>query len=420
MRIGTAWMAVGICLSAAGGSACLSAAPPRRLVPAAPPDVRGEFVELSGEWKLTLNVEGNRSTWPHHRWLHWGALVENRFDSQVVLVDGSRLVGRLVAVSSTSMVIDQNRFDLVTVPRNKVAGIIVRPPVSPAARDRLEDWIERRGGRKAAVLRLIDGDELPGRDESEPELPDPLPLELVTLAWQAEGLASPIAVRLDKIAAIRWTPAMHRPAASSAGTLGLDDGSRLAVTRVVADRRRFECRLACGIVLKWARDLTEHLVYVRPPARHVRYLSDSPPVDHRHIPLLEQTVPYRLNRSADGTRLRSGGHLHEFGIGTFGRNRVVYNVPPGARALSVTVGIDAAGDRYSSVIFRIYVVGQDGTPRQAAASRKMRLRSSPQRLVVGLEGARQVVLIVDTSDWLDRRDVADWLDACWIMNRGGE
>ena len=99
--------------------------------------------------------------------------------------------------------------------------------------------------------------------------------------------------------------------------------------------------------------------------------------------------------------------------------RLVYNVPAGCDRFQAEVGIDDRAQRQGSVVFSLYLqkAGDDtSTSRweRVAASPVMRGGQPVKKLSISLQDARRVALVVECADQGDQRDLANWLNPCFL------
>jgi hypothetical protein len=391
------------------------------------------------------------------------------------------------------------------LPRRLVAGWLPRLARNLARRDRLRRWIQDWDEAEDGLL-MVDDDLLVGRlrgladvedelgegleddDSSTRDIPDlqgdgaaewrQLPARRKRLLLERNGrltevpLQRVVAVALgqggqrrdsDGDGAEGEGAASERVAAtadSNSGastTLGFHDGSWLSVVGWERDPERegdrWSLQLEGGQSLAARGDqLRSELAYARPANDRVRFLSDEPPADYRHIPYL--SVPRALGRDATtiGTRLRappasgpqrsgpehsgpqrsgpqrsgpqrSGQRAlderpwevprvwHEKGLGMHVSSRVAYRLPGRFQRLQAELAIDRSAGSEGSALFRVMGRGGRDEPWRELAEGPWRLRGgeAPRPIDVDIRDLEQLVLLVDATDRGGVLGKANWL-----------
>ena len=101
--------------------------------------------------------------------------------------------------------------------------------------------------------------------------------------------------------------------------------------------------------------------------------------------------------------------------------RLAYNVPEGCDRFQAEVGIDDQAQLQGSVVFSLYLqqVGDDlsgGRWQRVATSPVMRGGQAVQKLDIRLMGAKRLALVVECADQGDQRDLANWLNPCFLRS----
>ena len=123
--------------------------------------------------------------------------------------------------------------------------------------------------------------------------------------------------------------------------------------------------------------------------------------------------------SAIGTPLTIGTHTFEHGLGTHATSEIAVKLPPGAKQFRASVGIDNNKDTqgiHGSVIFRI-----DLGEKEVFHSEVLKGGMEPVEVIVDLPpDATVMTLNVDATPDGAGHDQADWADARFVLQEGGE
>jgi len=136
------------------------------------------------------------------------------------------------------------------------------------------------------------------------------------------------------------------------------------------------------------------------------YLSDLESSGYRHVPYLERTWDYGVDRSVGGGPLRVGGKRYLKGLGMHSTSRLSFALPEGMRRFAASLAIDDDADGRGSVTFRVFV-----DKEERYRSEVIRGGQPPVPMEVDVSGGSQLSLIVDFADHGDEQDHADWLNA---------
>jgi hypothetical protein len=139
---------------------------------------------------------------------------------------------------------------------------------------------------------------------------------------------------------------------------------------------------------------------------------------HRFSPV---SGPPKANLSNRGLPLRLNGREYSYGLGVHAPSRVAYAVDPTWKRFVATAGIDEniiktnnGSDLgcVSSVVFRVFLDGE-----LAAESPRMRFMHPSWGFDVAIPpGAREIVLVALPSNDGNREDVANWVDAGFVVD----
>jgi hypothetical protein len=361
---------------------------------------RAELVRVAADGQITFVVGLRRQekVMPLGDLVRWGQCPEPSMTGGLVTVDGGLLTADVASADRDRLTADSDLFGEMHWPLESLAGIVFHPSSDPQRRDAVLDRLVRATGRTDRLL-LDNGDEQAGLFEG-------IAGDTVTLKTDA----GPMAVKIERIAAILWNPSLRRGPDSDAGArkspprtwVGFRDGSRLPTSRLTVDGEVVKIA-AAGQLLTASR---ASLVFVQPLGGRVTYLSDLAPLEYRQTPYLDLPWPYQADRNATGGMLRCGGRLSLKGIGVHSAARLVYALAPGTVRFESRLGIDDSTAGRGSVRFRVFVDG-----RERFASPILRGGDSPLPVAIKLRGAKRLELAVDYADEADVLDHADWLDA---------
>jgi hypothetical protein len=316
----------------------------------------------------------------------------------VLLADGSLIVGDVREIDREKLLLDSELLARATLRLDAVAAVLLHPPSDRHRRDQLVRRLLSARGESDRVL-LDNGDELSGTIAA-------LHDDVLTL----ESATGKIEIELARIAAVIFNPSLRRPAATSRlrVLVGLTDGSRLLAASLEADAGK--ARLALGDGTALSTDI-DSLVALQPLGGRAVYLSDLKAASYKHIPFLQLSWPYELDRNVAADLLRAGGKLRLKGLGMHSASRLTYNLDREYRRLEAELAIDDATAGYGSVVFRVFVDDGNGRWQPKFTSDVVRGGAPPTHMSVDLTGAKRISLLVEFADRGDQRDDADWLDA---------
>lgn len=312
----------------------------------------------------------------------------------VVLVDGSRLVGTLAAADEDEVAIDTLEFGLLRLPLDLVASV-ARGAVAIAARPDDElDHVTRKSGDAlsgtvtsvgAAGVR-VDGD-----------------LGAVTLAL--DDVERVVIAHVDE-------PAPFQPARAVA-LVGVG-GSELRADLRGLDRTRIEV----GTVFTRSLSIAvAHVVALRLGSARAEYLSDLTPSAVEQMPYFggaeDFLFPWQRDRSVTGAQLVVGGRTFTKGLGLHARTRLTYAIDGRYERLEAVVGVSdevLTLDAKGSIEIRFVVDG-------VVAWTSPVLRGGDPAIQVpalALTAARELVVEVDFADAADAGDRAVIGDALLV------
>ncbi len=177
--------------------------------------------------------------------------------------------------------------------------------------------------------------------------------------------------------------------AASLGQLVCTDGSRVVFGSVAMDADRIAV----------ANALLGRLAFPRAAVAEIRFrgeqlvcLSDLQPAEVVETPFLDDSFPWRKNRSLSGGPLRLGGVTYEKGLSLHARCRMTFALEGKFRRFLCKAGIDDEV-RAGAAVLTISADGRTLVNRVALA------RNRPaESLALDLAGARELVILVDFAE----------------------
>ena len=432
-----------------------------------------KLVAADARWQLTFAVGKQQRTLLAADLVRWGRCVEQGRAGGLVLADGSLLTAEVVAADKDRLTVDSDLFGTLKLPLDLLAGIVLRAPSDRQQHDLLIDRLgdcpnfrlsengtvplrailHARPANDSDRLLLDNGDELAGFFEGMAD-------DAVTFKTDV----GPVPVKIDRITAILFNPALQRKpsvkAHSHLAWAGFTDGSRLLATELVIEGDSLKITVA-GQTLAAKRSTLVFLqplagraaVSLRPQAGRISpnaVLLPSPSGrgagGEGSRQSRDLSWPYRPDRNVTGGMLRCGGRLWLKGIGVHSAARLVYTISPppvrergrgrgqqlpspfgrgaggegreGARGQGpgarISKSIPFRGPRRHRRLHRR--PWQRDFPRPGRRPRAFRKSDPPRRRCPRAGFGRcprreEVGIVVDYADRGDVLDHADWLDA---------
>ncbi len=374
------------------------------------PLATGALAGFTADGGVVIRGEEAKRTLAPDELVAWGTFRESTRGPLILLSDGSTLVADPIGLTRAEVRIDSRLLGEFVLSKHVVRGIVLRVPAAAPARDQLLQRVVQRRDAHDWLL-LANGDELTGQIMGQ-RYDEQQRVELLT--FTATGAKQPTELPLQRIAALAFDNVLVDDLAprDTHFLAGLRDGSQLRVASVAERSGRWELTLAAGLKLRLEDEsLSEDLIAWQPLGTKVAYLSDLRTTSYKHIPFLTIEWPYFADRNCLGGQLRVGDAVYPKGLGMHSTSRLAYTIPAGYRQFQAELALDAAADSRGSVIFRVFVAGDDGAWQAAYESPVVRGSDPPLPVRVDLNGARRLVLIVDFAERGDELDHADWLNA---------
>lgn len=379
----------------------------------------GQFVEISSDWSVTFGTGGQTRQLAMTDLVQWGNYNDGASKTQLLLTDGSMLVGSVLQLADDGVLIETELWGDVRVERASVRGMLCAPSASPLQRDRQRKRIERSTAKDALLL-LRNGDEVSGQlvsnsEQNEDDFLDGI--SSVSFVPQG-GNRTTFATRNLELIALR--PVTRRLEQKQCH-LALRDASLIAAARIQTEQNVITIQTACGLSLSAERSrFNRHLTGIGSNRTAVTFLSDLEPTDYKAFPFLSVEWPLGIDENVLGGRLRCGGNVYSKGLGMHATSRAVYDVAGKYSRFHAEIVLDDQAGRRGSVIYRVFVERPAGQARKwslAYTSPIVRGGDQPRSVSADLSDATRIALAVEAADGGDTLDHANWLHARLIPSR---
>ena len=384
------------------------------------------LVGITKEWKVVFRHELSRRTMHINELVTWGALRDRDAGTHVVLSCGSILVGDVTAIDDEAVTFAGRLWPETKLPRGRVRGIVLRPPLDLLQRDLLFDKVRERG-RPDDQLLLDNGDRLSGQLAASVQAPGGA-VQIESFPWRVPRATQTSPIPASRVVALLFQSGPEEPRAidesKSAAPraeqrvmVGFSDSSHLVVEQIERDGDALRMKLIDGAELKCERALPapdgpwQDVVLLQPLPSNAMYLSDLDPLGHKHVPLFELDWSFSRNANVEGGRLRHAGAVYTKGIGMHSTARLAFELTEPYKWFDAELAIDQRAGREGSVIYRVYVQREGDAWSKAYESTVVRGAQPVVEMHVDIRGAVRLALIVDSADRLDVWDHANWLNA---------
>ena len=377
--------------------ATLTGAEEPRVVPVDGESFAGRLAAVDDRWMISFVTGDGPRDLPGAELVRWGELAEIERGPVVVLADGGLLVGDVLEADKERLKTESDMLGSIDhLLARLVAGIVFDLPVDRLQRRRLLDRVRAGVDRSDRVI-LANDDSLNGRfDRIEDDV-----IHLITDVGSVE-----LDTRRTRAVVFNRTFLRRGVVRGLDCRLGLADGSLLVVQSLLVEGESATLGVAGGP--SWPVRL-EDVVFLQPRGGRAVYLSDLKPAGYRHVPFLELSWPYSLDRNLLGGLLRAGGRTYLKGIGMHSASRLTYLTEERYGRFDALLAVDDAAAGQGSVRFRVFV---DGNPK--FTSDTLRGGDPPVPISIDISDANRIDLVVDFADRADQWDHADWLDARFV------
>jgi hypothetical protein len=367
------------------------------------------LVEIDDQWGIRFGTGEQQRVVAAEDLVWWGEVRDSDRTSQIVLADGSWLIGDVLQIDSSELRIYSSFWGELALPRATVRGILFNPSPAPLARDLARGQLIAEGGEDRLLLE--NGDVITGTVRGMASAEGVIDHDATRLAFSTQGRQ--VNLPLETITAVVFDPSRLAQAAAQPRVLfGLRDGSRLFVQRVETQGPLRRLVLADQVHLETdPASLWSEVTGLQPLGMGVTYVSDLELVGYRHIPLLEQTRPLGRDRNLQGGLLRSGGRLYAKGLSMPTASRVACSLQGAYRRFEAELALDDLAGRHGSVVFRVFLSDGAGGWRSAYESPPIRGGDPPAEIAIDVTGVHAMALIAEMGQWGDVLDHASWLNA---------
>lgn len=371
----------------------------------------GQLTDLDERGNATFSVDNQAREIAESEIVYWGAYADTDREPQVLLTDGTVLVGQFTRIDGDILVISSELWRELELPRNAVCGILFQPAAAALERDRQVERI-RQSPASLDRARLENGDELMGRLETAGVE------ESENLLFALDKSAQRITLRPENLELLTFAREEGTPATEILGYLGFRDGSLFAYHALRRpDEETIEVETPTGIVVRIALETwRDEVCFYQPLSESVIYVSELPSLGYKHIPFLEAEWPLGIDRNVLGGRLRSASGMALKGIGMHSTARVAFELNGGYRRFDAELALDEQAGFGGSVAYRVLVESAAGDADSSAwkvayTSPVIRGGEPCVPISVDVSGASRMALIVDFADRGDVLDHANWLNA---------
>lgn len=376
-----------------------------------------EVVELKEirDDKLLLGGDKPRELPASEVW-RFGADPASLRGAYLLLRDGSRFAAPLLRANAEAFDIPADDFqpgfgDGLRFPRAQVQAVLWKPPHGSAA---LAALLDVQKHVVSDALRLDNGDLVSGELRGIIETAEGEE-ELLFAVRQRESR-----IPVDRAVSLQLAHKEENAVEEAAAwTLAFADGSRVRAKELTATPEEVRWTSSAGQTHSFeASRFWKNLLLVEPPRKNVIFLSDQTPQGYRHLPLFGDPAPWGRDRSATGAPLRHRSAWFAKGIGMWSNSRLTFAIPEGAVRFQSQLCIDDAAGDGGSVRFRILSLPRNtdgGALKDLYRSEVIRGGDSAITVDLPVEGQSLVILLVESADQEDVLDLANWLDARWVM-----
>lgn len=140
-----------------------------------------------------------------------------------------------------------------------------------------------------------------------------------------------------------------------------------------------------------------------------RWLSDLPPAKFAATPFMDLSWPMRRDRNVIGGPLICGGERWDKGVGLHSAARVTWSLDGRYERLTMRIGIDDSGGRWSDVDVEIRLDGRPVTKFE-----HVRWGEPPRPVDLDVSGVRELTIVVGFGDHGDLQDRVNLLDAALV------
>ena len=327
-------------------------------------------------------------------------------DPHVVLANGDRVAGPLVAADARSFTFENPILGKVSVPLTTVAAIWrTGPPAGTPADPMTASWLN---GRKTDAVRLTNGDVIRGTVER---------FDDDRAVWLKPPGGPTRRIGPSQTVAVAFAAGLSRVRTpkDAHALVVLKDGSRITADTFLAKGNTLAFLGVAGFDAVVPQSAVDSITVLGGNATDLATLN---PTTSRVEPFLGVSWPVATNRSAKGRPLRvesaKGVSTYDRGLGTHAKTTLAYDLAGQYGRFTAVVGLDAETGRGGRVPVKILVDGKDRTPE---ALKLLTLESGPVDVSLDVAGAKTLTLVVDFGPAGDANADVNWCEARLIRKK---
>jgi hypothetical protein len=338
----------------------------------------------------------------------------------MVLRDGSRYAAPALTTENGEFVFTPDDFhpglwDGWRIALSDVRALLFKPQHGKAA---LTELLALSQPVAADALRLDNGDELQGEFRGI-ETDAASQTDEVHFAVRDRVSRIPISKAVSLRLAERDESSLSEP--TDAWMLAFADGSRVLARQLVVEIKSVRWKSDKGQTRELnSKEFWKQVTLIEPPRRDIVYMSDLKEQSYRHLSTFGDAADWGSDRSMAGEPLRHQGAYYPKGISIWSNSRLSFAVPQSAKGFRAEICIDAAAGDRGSVVFRVLAqvsTAEGSELKNLYKSEVIRGGDASREVDVALAGATSLILLVEAADQGDALDLADWIDARFILEK---
>lgn len=377
------------------------------------------ITQVNSDWSLDVRSADATRTVDAASYVCWGSFKEQPGSPQLLLNDGTVLVGEVTRIDRESLTVASHLWGQVSIARKLARAFWLQPDANALPRDRR--WKTLGQVNPNDQLYLQNGDVLSGKLLPTTEQDGSGLFGLVSVAIEVTGRTDKASIEIGEVDALTFGgPVFDSTSGESKSgecLLGFRDGSLLRAAELrQLEQSRMEIVTANGSTLQLDEStFVEQLNFVQPNSERITYLSDLSTSGYKSLPFLDLEWPLGLDENTLGGRLRASDAVVFKGIGMHSTSRVVFDLDRNYQYFEAELALDHHADKHGSVIYRVLVEHNDAADKPEwkldYTSRIIRGGETPNLLKLDVTNATRIALLVEMADRADTRDYANWLNA---------
>ena len=371
-----------------------------------------QLIQLNAQGQWSFDVDGKLKTVDNLAIVRWGAWPGVLQKSAVWLTDGSWLAGRVEFNSPQQVTVHSDWFQPVKIALRSVRGMVMIAPASLHAWNRLQTQLDATSGGRDTVW-LNGSRQIAGVLRFELDERAQLPRYVIENAGQT------IPVDANEVQAILFSPTLlgKIPVQSQQIVLGIEDGSRLNISKISGQADRMRVELANGLALVSLDSQAEFcrgITCITNLPKRTTFLADVEPASYKHITQSQLVWPLGRNRDLLGQPLMNSIGIIDRGLATHSSSQVAYRLDGSEKKFLAEVTLaqpaDGADARFGSTSCQV-MLARGGKLQQVATFNLDRSETSAKPVDVDISGAQLLVLVTEEADFAQYGDHVLWLDA---------